>query len=334
MQRTGRREFLLAASALAAAPLARAQKPGEKRVLGVLSPHPKPPPEQVAYFGHEAKLRELGWRIGENLLLERPEDPRGEAALAEMAGGLVRKGVDVILAIGPEAAVAAARATATIPIVFWGVAYPVEQGLIASFPRPGGNVTGIAFFTGGELYAKLFEAFRELAPGITRVAAIVTPSAMSMVKGGQYLKEAGPGAARASGFDYLSFRVSSAADIDAALEDAVRIGAQGIVTYGTTTTFPHRHRIADFAIRHRLASASSQAEFVQAGALFSYGANTRRTFLQAIACAAKLLDGVRPADIPVERPERYELVLNLRTASAIGLTVPQSVLLRADKVIG
>jgi len=330
---TSRRRVLLAAGALAAAPLARGQKPRAKRVIGVLSPHAKPTPEQNAYWGHEARLKELGWQVGENVFFERPEDPRAETALPEMAEGLVRKRVDLIFAIGPEAAVAAARATKSIPIVFWGVAYPVEQGLIASFPRPGGNVTGMAFFTGGELYAKLFEVFRELAPGMTRVAAIVTPSAMSVVKGGRIVEEAGPIGARALGFDYLRYRVSSAAEIDAALDRALEAGAQAIVAFGSTTTFRRRHRIAEFALRHRLASGSSQGEFVQAGFLFSYGANTRETFLQAYTLVAKILDGTRPADVPVERPERYELTLNLRTAKLIDLTMPQSVLLRADKVI-
>jgi putative ABC transport system substrate-binding protein len=323
----------VAGGALAAAPLARAQKPGEKKTLGVLSPHPKPSPEQNAYWGHEAKFRELGWRIGENLIIERPEDPRGEAALAEMAEGLVRKRVDAILAIDPEAAVAAARATTSIPIVFWGAANPVEQGLIASYARPGGNVTGMSFSTGAEMFSKVFEILKEVAPHATRLAALVTPSARSVVRGGTYVAEAAPEAAQAAGFDYRGYRVSSAADIDAALESARDAGAQAIIAFGTTTTWRQRHRIAEFAIRHRLVCGSNQDEFVLAGCLFSYGANTRHTFLQSIAYVAKVLGGARPADIPVERPERYELAFNLRTAKALGLTIPQLVLLRADKVI-
>jgi putative ABC transport system substrate-binding protein len=331
LRRIERRRFLLAAGALAAAPLARAQRSGEKRILGVLSPHPKPTPEQNAYWGHEAKFRELGWRIGENLLLERPEDPRGEAALAEMAEGLVRKRVDAILTIGPEAAVAAARATRTIPIVFWGVAQPVEQGLIASYAQPGGNVTGVAFFTGTELNAKVIEVLREVAAHVRRVGILVTPSAMMSVGGGR-IRESGPGAAQLLGLDSRRYPVANAADIDAALDNALRAGAQGIIVYGTTTTFRQRQRIAEFALRHRLASASNQEEFVQAGFLFSYGANARQTLLQAIACVAKVLGGAHAADIPVERPERYELAVNLKTAEGLGVTVPRSLLLRADKV--
>ena len=327
-----RRKWLLATAALVATPLARAQKAGETRTLGVLSPHPKPTPEVNAYLGWIPRFRELGWRVGENLLIERPEDARHEAALAEMAEELVRKRVDAIIAYGPEAALAAARATTTIPIVFWGVAYPVEQGLIASFPRPGGNVTGIAFFTGAEIYSKLFEAFRELAPAVARIAAIETPSAMGMLKGGQFLGPTGPGAAKALGFDYRSIPVANSVDIDAGLEEAVRLGAQGLVVFGTTTTYRHRQRIAEFALRHRLPTGASQVDFVQAGCLFSYGANTRQTVLQAITCAAKVLSGVPPSDIPVERPERYEVALNLKTAKALGVTIPQPLLLRAERV--
>jgi putative ABC transport system substrate-binding protein len=131
MQRTRRREFLFTAAALAAAPLTRAQAPVEKRTLGVLSPHPKPTPDRLARSPYYGRLAELGWRLNENLVLERPEHPEGEAALPRLAEELVRKRVDVILAIGPEAAVAAARATRTIPIVFCCVAYAVEQGSYA-----------------------------------------------------------------------------------------------------------------------------------------------------------------------------------------------------------
>jgi len=324
-----RRRILLAAGALAAAPFARAQKPGEKRVLGVLNPHPRPPHD---YWGDVTRFRQLGWRIGENLFIERPEDPRREAALPEMAAALVRKRVDAIIAFGPEAAVEAARATKTIPIVFWGLTHPVEQGLVASYARPGGNVTGIAFATGPELVGKLLETFKEVAPRVTRVAGIVTPSAMSTVQGGK-IQAASPGAARTLGLDFRGYPVSTAADIDAALDAAVAADFNAIVAFGTTTTWRHRDRIAGFAIRHRLPCATNQEEFVQSGCLFSYGANTRHTILQSITCVAKVLGGARPADIPVELPERYELAFNLKTARAIGLTIPDLLLLRADKVI-
>jgi putative tryptophan/tyrosine transport system substrate-binding protein len=333
MQRTTRREFVIAAAALAAAPLVRAQAPVEKRSLGILSPHPKLKPEEAARLPYGARFKQLGWTFGKDLFIERPEDPAAEAALPAMAQALVRKRVDAIWAFGPEAALAAARATRTIPIVFWGVPYPVEQGLIRSFGRPGGNVTGVAFFAGAELVTKVLETFRQIAPQVYHIAALFTPSASSAVDGTPYAAPLIVPAAERLGFDYRTYNVANARDIDAALAAAVTSGAQGIAAWGTTTTFRERHRIAEFANRHRLVSGSSQEEFVEAGCLFAYGANTRKTILQTMVYVDKVLRGANPADLPVERPERYELAVNLSTAKLLQLAIPQNVLLRADRVI-
>ena len=326
-----RRRMLVATAALAAAPLARGQKPGEKRVLGVLSPHPRASAQQSAPFN--ARFKQLGWEPGKNLVIERPEDPRAEAALAEMAEALVRKRVDAIWAIGPEAALAAARATRTIPIVFWGVPYPVEQGLIESFARPGRNVTGVAFWAGVELVTKVLETFRQIAPQATRIAALFTSSAAGTVDGRRHKVPLVDAAVERLGFDYRTYDVLSAEDIDAALLDAVKQGAQGIAAYGTTTTIRQRHRIAEFSNRHRLVSGSTQERFAEAGCLFAYGPSTQNTILQTIGYVDKVLRGAKPADLPVELPERYELALNLGTAKLLRLTIPDSVLLRADRVI-
>lgn len=333
--RATRRRILLAAGALAAAPLVRAQTPAGRRTLGVLTPHPKPTPEQQSRSPYNARFVQLGWRVGENLFIERPENLGAEAALAGMAEELVAKRVDAILAIGPEATVAAARATKTIPIVFWGVAYPVEQGLIQSFARPGGNVTGVAFWTGPELATKLLEIFKELAPGVRRIAALRTPGAMAIVQGGTY-GEALPrilAAAQDLGFDYQVHAIGKGEDLESVFAGILKSGAQGLVTYGTTTTYRNRPRITDFAIRNRLPNASSQPEFVEAGGLFSYGANTVQTILQSHDYLDKVLRGANPAEVPVERPATYELVVNLGAARGLGLAVPSSILLRADRVI-
>jgi putative ABC transport system substrate-binding protein len=331
MQRTRRRRFLLAASALAAAPLARAQAPVEKRTLGILSPHPRATAQQNAPYN--ARFKQLGWTIGQNLVIERPEDPAAEAALPAMAEALVRKRVDAIWAIGPEAALAAARATRTIPIVFWGVPYPVEQGLIESFARPGGNVTGVAFWAGAELVTKVLEIFRQIAPQATRIAALATPSASGTLDGKPYKVPMIDEAAQSLGFDYRTYRVFDAEDIDAALVAALEDGVQGIVAYGTTTTIRQRHRIAEFANRHRLVSGSTQERFADAGCLFAYGPSTGNTLLQSMGYVDKVLRGANPANLPVELPERYELAVNLSTAKLLQLTIPQGVLLRADRVI-
>ena len=335
MRRTSRRRFVLSAAALAAAPLARAQAQFGKRTLGVLSPHPKPTPDRLARSPYYRRLAELGWRLNENLVLERPADPEGEAALPRLAAELVGKRVDVILAIGPEAAVAAARATRTIPVVFCCVAYAVEQGLVRSYANPGGNVTGVALWTGPELATKLLEIYREIAPDVRRIAAISTPSSVSTVAGDVY-EQARPlilAAAHSVGFDYQGHEIATAGDLDRVFDHIHQSGAEGLLTYATTTARRLRHRIADFANSIRLPHASTQADFVEAGALFSYGADMVRTVVQSFEYAGKVLSGANPAELPVERPAAYELVVNLRTAAALGLRVPASVLLRADRVI-
>lgn len=332
--RLARRRLLIAAGALAAAPLARAQAAPEKRTLGILTPHPKLTPEEAARSPVPGQFKELGWVVGRNLAFERPEDPAAEAALPAMAQELVRKRVDAIWAFGPESTIAAVRATRTIPIVFWGVPYPVEQGLIESFARPGRNVTGLAFWAGIELVTKVLETFKQIAPQATRIAALQTPSAAGTLDGRRHQFPLVNAAAANLGFDYRVYDVANAKDIDAALLEAVKTGAQGIAAYGTTTTWRQKGRIAEFANRHRLVSGSTQEEFVEAGCLFSYGANTRKTILQSMVYVDKVLRGANPADLPVERPERYELAINLGTARLLQLDIPQNALLRADRVIG
>ena len=326
-----RRRILIAAGALVAAPFARAQAANDKRTLGILTPHPRATAQQNAPYN--ARFKQLGWAIGQNLVIERPEDPAAEAALPAMAEALVRKRVDAIWAIGPEAALAAARATRTIPIVFWGVPYPVEQGLVQSFGRPGGNVTGVAFFAGIELVTKVLEIFRQIAPQATRIAALATPSASGTMDGKPYQVSMIDDAAQSLGFDLRRYNVSNAGDIDAALVTALADGVQGIAVYGTTTTFRQRYRIAEFANRHRLVSGSTQERFADAGCLFAYGPSTGNTLLQTIGYVDKVLRGANPANLPVELPERYELAVNLSTAKLLRLAIPQHVLLRADRVI-
>jgi putative ABC transport system substrate-binding protein len=331
-----RRQMLLAAAALVAAPLVRAQTAPERRTLGVLTPHPRSGPERDARLKiYRAHFEQLGWRRDENLIVEQPEHQNGESALAAMAEELVRRRVDAILAVGSEAAVAAARATKTIPIVFWGVGYPVEQGLIASFARPGGNVTGVAFFTGTELLTKLLEIFREIAPHVSRVAAIATPSSMSIVRGGRYQESGAPvkAVAQSLGFHYRAHAVSRVEDFESVFAEILGSRAQGIVTFGSTLVFRNRQRIVEFARRNRLPHGANQVEFVEAGGLFSYGANTVETNLRSFDYVDKVLRGANPAELPVERPARYELAVNMGTARALELEIPASMLLRADRVM-
>jgi len=335
MGRVKRREFLVGAGALIAAPLARAQQPVKLPVLGVLLPHPRGTPEQQARSPLPAWLKQLGWVPGKSIAIERPDAEGREERLPAMAQELVRKGVDVIWAIGPEAAVAAARATRTVPIVFWGVAYPIEQGLVDSYAHPGRNVTGIAFVTGPELYGKVIEYLKQIAPAAGRLATILTPSAREVVTGG-YVAGASPvmrAAAKKLGMEYREHGIVRVEDFEAVFAGILESRADALFVQGSTLSNRERARFVDFANRNRLPSAFNQREFVEAGGLFSYGIDSGETALQTLAYVDKILRGAKPADLPVDLPSKYELVINRGVEKALGLTIPQSVLVRADRVI-
>jgi len=330
-----RREFVALIGSALAAPLVRAQKAAELPTIGLLNPHPRQTPEQAARSPMLARLKQLGWVLGETVRMERPDGEGREDRLPAMAEELVRKRVDVIWAIGPEAAVAAARATQTIPIVFWGVAHPIEQGLVDSYARPGRNVTGVAFNTGPGLAAKVLEYLRQISPAAERLAQISTPSATTDVKGNRYVG-AMPTidmAARRLGMEHRAYDVTKVEGFDAVFAAILASRAQALYVPGTTLTFRERQRIVDFANANRLSSAFNQREFVESGGLFSYGIDSLETGLQTVTYVDRILRGAKPADLPVEMPSKYELVINMKTAAALGLKVPQSVLLRSDRVI-
>ena len=330
-----RRHFLAAAGALLAAPLARAQKSAKMPAIGVLIPHPLEAPEQQAHSPTRTRLIQLGWVPGETVEIVRPDAAGREARLPALAEELVRKRVEVIWAIGPEAAVAAARATQTIPIVFWGVAHPIEQGLVDSFARPGRNVTGIAFFTGPELSGKMVEYLKQIAPTVKRLAEIVTPSARMTVRGDRFSGSSPvvQAAAKKLGAEWRAFEISSVEDFDGVFAAILESQADALFVSGTTLTFRERRRLVEFANSHRLPSAFNQREFVEAGGLFSYGLDTTETAVQTVTYIDKILRGAKPADVPVEMPSKYELVINLKTAKLLDIKMPNSVLLRADRVI-
>jgi putative ABC transport system substrate-binding protein len=332
-----RRGFVALIGGALAAPLVRAQKPSRLPLLGILNPHPRlvETPEQRARNPVFGMLKQLGWVEGETIEIDRPDGEGKEDRLPLMAEELVRKRVNVIWAIGPEAAVAAARATQTIPIVFWGSAYPVEQGLIDSFARPGRNLTGIAFVAGVELFVKLLEYLTQAAPAAKRVATVVTTSAIVDVKGNQYLgaRPTVQAAAEKLGLEHRNHAIGKAEDFDAVFAAILESRAQALVVPGTTLTFRERRRFAEFAIHNRLPSAFNQREFVEAGGLLSYGPDSWDTILQTLGYVDRILRGARPADLPAQMPSKYELLINAKTATALGLKVPQTLLLRADRVI-
>lgn len=304
------------------------------RSIGYLRPDPEP----LRLDGRGVvigELEDLGWREGRNLRIERGFGTGREDQLPALAAELVRKRVEVILAIGPEAAVAAARATTTIPIVFWGVAMPVEQGLIDSFARPGRNVTGMAWSAGTEVAAKKLEVLKELVPGAKRVAWIESPSAMHTVSGRQLeeprvdIRQAG----RRLSLDLREIVVRQPEDFDAAFARIREMKAHAVATRATHLTWRERKRIAEFALRYRLPSAHGEHDSVEAGGLLSYSINWRLSVPPTLAYVDRILRGARAADLPVEQPSKYDLVINMKTATALGITVPRAMLPRADRVI-
>ena len=339
-----RRDAAIAMLALGAAAgplgaLAQAARPGKLPAIGFLDFGPAPTPEQAAERAKNPgpvvrRLRELGWIEGDTVRYEFAYAGGSQDRLPQAAIELLQKRVDLILAPGPEVAVAAARATKAIPIVFFGISIPAELGLIASLSRPGGNVTGVA--SGGSTWAvKLYELLKTIVPGTTRVASLVRPGIFQSVSG-KSLNPWDPvfdAAAGKLGLELRRFPVNEAEDFDAAFAAILKSRAQALAISTTRLMALNRQRLADFANRNRLPSAFDSPLFVEAGGLFSYGAVASETARRSAEYLDRILRGARPADLPVEFPTRYELVVNQKTARSLGLTIPQEVMLRADRVI-
>lgn len=265
MAHVRRRQFLTAAAALLAAPrIARAQAPKRLPVLGLLVPGRKPPPDTpINPFGK--RLEELGWIEGKTLVIERAYAEGDPDRLPELAAMLAAKNVDVIWAVPSTAAVAAARATTTIPIVFWYTALPIELGLIDSFARPGRNVTGTAWTAGGvvEIHFKQAQLLREIAPNVRRLALLPARSSQRTVKGDMYdtkpNRDSVDAAVRGLGFEVRWFVLQKAADFEDAFAAVVKWGADSLLVLPTDLTSNEGKRIVDFARRHRLPDAHSFA---------------------------------------------------------------------------
>jgi putative tryptophan/tyrosine transport system substrate-binding protein len=330
-----RRAFIaVTGGSILAAPLAAGgQQSGKVYKLGILSPHRTPSQEERVQSAFGKRLRELGWIPGENIVIEDAYGEGREDRLPELAEKLVEKRVDVLWALGPPSAVAAARATRIVPIVFWGVSHPVELGLVSGLARPGGNVTGVAFSTGPELTGKQLELLRQIAPAATRLAWISNPTSMRTVSGAEYAPGVPVSAATALGLEFRRFDVWRSEDFDAAFAAAIGWRANAIGLTGNPLTWRERQPIVEFSNRNRLPSTFSMKDFVEIGGLMSYGPDTPETIRQSVVYVDKILKGAKPADLPVQQPTKFELVINLKTATALGLTVPQSLLLRADHVI-
>jgi putative ABC transport system substrate-binding protein len=316
--------FLLS---LLAAPLgAQAQKAPAVRI-GWLAPDARP----YAIDPFRQALKELGWAEGGNLAIEE-RYARGAAERdLELAADLVRLKVDVLVTDGSPATRAAQRATTTIPIVFV-VGNPVAQGFVASLSRPGRNLTGVAIIT-GDLNPKRIQLLKEAVPGMARLAVLEDHSALGVGPLSGSWQAIEP-AARQLGIQLTpAGEVRKAGDLDGAFALAVRERAGGVLVLASAFFSSQTERIVSLAARTRLPAMYEHRDFVEPGGLMSYGPSPRDTFRRIAAYVDKILKGGKPADLPVEQPTKLDLVINLRTAKALGLTFPQSVLLRADEVL-
>jgi putative ABC transport system substrate-binding protein len=319
----------LAITLLSAPLAARAQPAGRvPRIVGYLSQSSAEDAKSVLDAFRKG-LRELGYVEGENIIIE-PRYAGGRAErLPALGAELVRLKVDVLLVAG-GAALDGRKVTSTIPIVLVAHPDPVGVGLVASLAHPGGNVTGLSDFH-GELVAKRLELLKEIVPSVSRVVFLFNPAG----PGASGQLEALRAAARALGVTLLPVEVKGPGtdDVDRAF---IRIGKDrpgGLFVHGNQMLFDHRRRIAELAAKNRLPTVCSQRLWVDAGCLISFGANFADLYRGAATYVDKILKGAKPADLPVEQPTTFELIINLKTAKALRLTIPQSLLSRADQVI-
>jgi ABC-type uncharacterized transport system substrate-binding protein len=311
---------------LAGSVAAQAQPAARVYRIGFISPT-SPGPTIHAF---QQGLRELGYVEGQNLILEtRFAEGRSER-LPELVAEVIRLKVDVLVIGSTLGALAAKRATTTVPIVFAGLIDPVAPGIVASFARPGGNITGVTFGIGGAGFAgKWVELLKEAAPNVSHVAALwnsANPASASLVHEMQ-------AAARTLNMRLDVLDAGSLTKLDGALAAIGTSGARGLIVTADPFLVANRAKIAQFAASKRLVSVYFTRDFVDAGGLMSYGSSIAESFRRAARYVDKILKGAKPADLPVEQPTTFELVINLKTAKALGLTIPQSLMLRADQVI-
>ncbi len=326
-----RREFITLLGGAAMWPLAaRAQQQQAGKLprigfLGLTSPSDRPSLLDAFRQG----LRELGWVEGQNIVIDYRYAEGRVDRLPDLAADLVRLKVDLIVSLGTQGVTAAKNATETIPIVMIAVRDPVDTGLIASLARPGGNVTGVSGYAGLETVAKQLALLNETVPKIRRVAILSNP-------GNAYhqlaIRELNV-AARSSGVQLQLLEARGPNEFDGAFAAMAKERVGALLVVSDVIFNNHRTRLADLAARSRLPAAYGVRESVEAGGLMSYGPSFLDLHRRAATYVDKILKGAKPADLPVEQPTKFELVINLKTAKALGLEVPPTLLARADEVI-
>jgi len=317
---------LLVGLALAFVPLADAQQAKKVPRIGYLAFRASASPGEKAFL---QGLQDLGYVEGKTIVIEWRWTTGKPELLADLAAELVRLKVDVLVAAPTPAVQAAKNATSTIPIVMAFAADPVRTGFVASLARPGGNITGVSGIM-PELAGKRLELLRELFPKLSRLAFLAYGGDPAH---GLFVKDA-QGAAQSFGMQFQSLVIASPDEIEGAFSAMVRERAGALVVQPLFVgSLGQGRRIADLAVQNRLPTVSDLGTFADAGGLISYGPDVVALYRRAATYVDKILKGTKPADLPIEQPTKFEFVINLKTAKQIGLTVPQSVLFRADKVI-
>jgi len=320
-----RRDFIAATAALLVSPRPlRAE--GPPRRVGYLDPVSKNLPLFKVW---QDSLRDHGWIEGKNLIVDyRSAEGRAER-LSALAAELVTLKPDLLVAPSPQVALAQKSATATIPIVFVAVYDPVAIGLVQSLSRPGGNITGLATYAPGDWIAKRIEILRELVPGASKIALLVNPdNPVHRLT----LAEELPRTARSFGVALPIVEATTADELDTAFTSAVAQHADAMIVFGDNLTNQEAPRVTALAANHHLPAIYLFRQFANGG-LISYGPDIADLFRRAGGYVDKILKGTKPADLPVEQPTKFELVINMKTAKELGLTVPPSLLVRADEVI-
>jgi putative ABC transport system substrate-binding protein len=306
---------------------ADAQKPAKIPTVGVLLPYSAGSDARIEAL--REGLRELGYIEGQTIRMEYRWADGQFDKLPTLANDLIRSKVDVIVAAVTQASLAAKRATDTIPIVMIAVSDPVGSGLIASFARPGSNVTGTSSMT-AEIVGKQLELFKEVLPGIPRVAALWNPA--NPVFQAAQVQEV-DSAARTLGIRLKFIEARNRDEIERVFGAIARENFRAMVVLGDPVFISHRQRIAELAAKHRVPAVSGTRDHVEAGGLAAYGPSFAEMYRRTAYYVDRILRGAKPADLPVEQPTKFELVINVKTAKQIGLTIPPNVLARADRVI-
>jgi putative ABC transport system substrate-binding protein len=313
---------------MVASPLvAYAQQAGKVYRVGYLSTPTRESVERgvQAFF---RKLRDLGWVEGQNLAIEYRWAEGNVERLPDLAAELVRLNVDVIVAPAGSAALAAKAATSSIPIVMIFPSDPVEIGLVASLRRPGANITGTTFTPGPEIFGKQLQILKEAIPHASRVAILSNPADRSFAL---QMKEI-EATAKSLRIRLQQVQARGPEEFDSAFAAMARERAEAVVVTGTSTFLAHRTRLAELAVKGKLPTMYSFRENVEAGGLMAYAVNMADFVGHAAVYVDKIFKGAKPADLPVEQPTKFELSINLKAARGLGITIPQSLLLRADEV--